>query len=116
MNSGKILITIDVLKVNKDKIKERRFTTKDGKEVIAKDLNLEIVPLKEPKLIKEGDAWALYKTHFVALEQTQEERQNKVKSLIVGDGRQFLDKGSKVEEKADDVPMDDINPSDIPFN
>lgn len=111
----KILITIDVTKVDKSKIVERRFTDKQGHEVIAKDLKLEIVPLKEPKLIKEGDTWTLYKTHFVALEQTQDERQNKVKSLIVGDGRQFLEKSVKAEEPADDVPMEDISADSIPF-
>ncbi len=115
MANKRVLMTIDVTKVNKDKIKERRFTTKDGKEVIAKDLDLELVELNEPKLIKEGDTWALYKTHFVSLPQTKEEREGKVKSLIVGDGRQFLEKGARADEQTDDVPTEDISADSIPF-
>ena len=35
-------------------------------EVTVKDLNLEVVPLKEKKLIKQTDKGTIFKTHFVA--------------------------------------------------
>lgn len=112
----KLSITVDVTKVNKDKIVERRFFTKDNKEVVAKDLKLDVVPLREPKLIKEGDTWAMWKTHFVAIPQTTEEREQKVKSLIVGDGIMFKTKQTPKQADVEDVvDTEDIDPSLIPF-
>ena len=111
----RISIKIDVTKINKDKIVERHFTTKDGKDVAARELKLDIVPLKEPKLIKEGETWAMWKTHFVSIAQTDDERKNKAKSVIIGNGIMFKDK--KAEEQSQDVPypVEEINPEDIPF-
>ena len=70
----KISLTIDVSKIDKTKIVDRTFKTKDGQTITSKDLKLEVVPVQEPKLIKEGDTWSMWKTHFVALEQTKEDR------------------------------------------
>jgi len=111
----KILITVDVTKIDKSKIVERRFTNKLGHEVTVKDLKMEVVELKEPKLITQGGDWQLWKTHFVALEQTKQQKEAKEKSVIIGEGASFLKPSSKVKEPEDDVPMEDINPSDIPF-
>jgi len=106
----KISLTIDVSKIDKTKIVDREFTTKDGQVIKSKDLKLDVVPVKEPKLIKEGDTWEMWKTHFVAMEQTKEERENKVKSVILGDGIMFKKKFAETQEVAEE-----INPEDIPF-
>jgi len=105
----KLSLTIDVSKIDKTKIVDRTFKTKDGQTITSKDLKLEVVPVQEPKLIKEGDTWSMWKTHFVALEQTKEERENKVKSVILGDGIMFKKKGEQKQEE----PEEDI--SSIPF-
>jgi hypothetical protein len=114
---NKINIRIDVLKVPKDRIVERRYKDKNNHEVICKDLKLEVVPLREPKLIKEGADWAMYKTHFVALEQTKEQREAKEKSVIIGDGISFLKKGDDVskQEHEDLAKADSFDASSIPF-
>ena len=106
----KISLTIDVSKIDKTKIVDREFTTKDGQVIKSKDLKLDVVPVKEPKLIKEGDTWEMWKTHFVAMEQTKEERENKVKSVILGDGIMFK---SKVDEQNQEEASEDV--SSIPF-
>jgi hypothetical protein len=111
-----------VSKINKSKITERKYTNKEGVEVVIKELSLDIVPLKQSKIIKEGDTWTMVKTHFVAEPQTKEERENGQPSVILGDGIVF--KGKEKEAKSfypsapsDDIdyPSDDINPEDIPF-
>jgi len=106
----KISIKIDVSKIDKSMITHRTFKTKDGKEVTVREIALDIVPVKEAKLLKEGDTYQLWKTHFVTIPQTKEERENKIKSPILGDGIMFKNK---------DVPQGelspDISPDDIPF-
>lgn len=93
----RIKISIDVTKVPKDKIVERRFTNNAGHEVVARELKAEVVPLKEPKIIKTGDTWELWKTHFVALEQTEEERKAKKSGVIVGAGVMFRNKEASAD-------------------
>jgi hypothetical protein len=112
----KLSITIDVSKIDKKTITERRWMNKDGHEVISKDLKLDIVPVKEPKKIKEGDTWEMWKTHFVAIPQTKEEREKNIKSVIVGDAIMFKEKAESAEEEAlakHDAETEDT--SNIPF-
>jgi hypothetical protein len=104
----RIKISIDVTKVPKDKITERRFTNSQGHEVVARELKAEVVPLNEPKVIKTGDTWELWKTHFVALEQTQEEKSVKKSGAIVGAGVMFRAKTAPVIDDgvtADEIPF-----------
>lgn len=107
----KIIITIDVSRIDRNQIKERRYTDKQGHEVIAKELKLEVIPLRESKVVKEGENWKAVKTHFVAEAQTKEQREKNEKSKIIGNGIVF-------KKKVEPVPAntkDEINPEDIPF-
>ena len=106
--SERIKISIDVTKVPKDKIVERRYTNSAGHEVVARELKAEVVEMKpeSQKVIKSGDTWELVKTHFVALEQTKEEKEAKKNSAIVGAGVMFRNKAPIVN--------DAVNPDDIP--
>ncbi len=111
----KIIIKLDVSKIDKSKIVTKTFTTKTGETVTKKVLDLEIVPLKGTRLVKDGDTYQLLKTHFVAETQTKEERANKIKSKIIGEGLMFKNKVvQKVEE--DIMPeTEQIDDSEIPF-
>lgn len=105
----KISIKIDLSKIDKTKITERKYTNKEGVEVTIKELALDIVPLKEKKVIKEGDTWTMVKTHFVAEPQTKQERDNGQPSVILGDGIVFENKGESTPPQAkEEVP-------DFPF-
>lgn len=97
---SKILITLDLSKVSKNKVVPREYVNKDNVTVKTKDYKIEVVELKEPKLLKEGDGWRLFKTHFVAEEQTREERDAKAPTVYVGSGVTFEGK-SKSEEEDD---------------
>lgn len=104
---NKIKIKIDATKIPREKIIERRYTNKAGHEVIVKDIEFDIVPKKEPKLIKEGDTWQLWETHFVSLSQTAQERQAKEKGIILGNGYTFTDK-KEVQETESELTADEI--------
>lgn len=107
---GKISITLDLSKIDKTRIVPRTFTNREGVEHTAKEYKVELVPLKESKLVAQGDWGKMIKTHFVAQAQTKEEREAKKPSIYVGDGFKF----ERPEEPAaapltkDDVPFDDF--------
>lgn len=117
---NKINITIDVSKIDKSKIVDRKFTTKDGQEVVIKEYKMELIQLKEPKFVKEGDTYKMIKTHFVKESQTKEEKAEKRPDNFIGDGFVFEPKESPVES---DSPRqtsagyngEKINVEDIPF-
>lgn len=102
----KLILKIDVSKINKANIVDRKFTTQDGTPVVTKELTLELIELKAPKFIKEGADWQMFKTHFIAEPQTKEQRERKEKSNILGGGIEFR---NKVDPTMGDVeyPMKD---------
>jgi hypothetical protein len=116
---NKIKLTLDVTKIEKDKILSRTYINKGGVEVTVKDLNLEVVPLKEKKFIKDTEKGTLYKTHFVAHASTKNDDGTWDNGSIIGDGITFEPKGDNVPPQAREdgikFPDDEINPNDIPF-
>ena len=113
----KINLKLDVSKIEKDKIKPRTYTNKEGVDVTTQDLDLELVELKEKKLIKEGDTWIMYKTHFVAHPSVKNADGTYNNGSIIGDGITFEDKSSapQATAPAPEYPEEEINPEDIPF-
>lgn len=101
---NKILLTIDLSKVKKDRIVDRTYKDKDGNELVSKDYKMEAIELDEPKVIKEGDTWRLVKTHFLVQAKTKEEREAKVKTVFLGDGLQFED----LTNQSNDLTSDEI--------
>jgi len=85
----KISIKLDLAKVDKSRIVPRSFQTKEGEEVVAKEYAISVVPLKEPKLIKEGATWKMWKKYFVVEEHSKEEREGGKKDVFLGDGIVF---------------------------
>lgn len=119
---NKLSITIDVNKIDKKRLQNRVIKKQDGTGYEAKEMKLEVIPLKERKVLSSGDTWELVKVGFVAEAPTKAEREAKTKTNIVGDATQFIDKnpvpsferdsqGRPVGEKA----VAEIDPNDIPF-
>jgi hypothetical protein len=109
----KISITIDLGKLDKTRINTRTYENKEGEVITVKEYKMDIVPLTEPKLIKEGDTWRMMKTHFVSNTATKEEREAKTKMVGVGEGIMFVDKNEVSVDDIDQTPVDEID--DIPF-
>lgn len=112
----KILVKLDLTKIDKEKIETRTYTTKEGVEVTQKLYPIEIVESASTQTIKEGDTWNLKKTHMVFGGQTKEERQQQVKAPYLGDGLQFVDKQEAVDDEYENyLNNDNTNPEDLPF-
>jgi len=92
----KILLTLDVSKIDKTRINNRKYTNKEGEEVSVSEITLEVVPIKEPQVIKDTDKYTLKKTHFAVHSSTKEERDGGYKSAYVGNGVQFTNKNEYV--------------------
>ncbi len=109
----KISITIDLTKLDKSRIVERPYTNAAGETVTAKEYKMDVVPLKESKIIKEGNGWAMVKKYFVVQAQTKEERTAKAPSLFLGDGIVFVD--TNAPEAAPEAAPETLKDSDVPF-
>ena len=105
--SKSIECSIDVSKIDKNRIEEREYTNKEGKIIKQKLYKFTVVESKDKKMIKEGDGWTLFKTHFIAEKRDKDEEKN-----YIGDGMTFENTDKK---EVIDFPEDDINPNDIPF-
>ena len=119
---NKISITIDVNKIDKTRLQTRVIKKQDGTGYSAKELKIEVIPLKEPKVLSNGDTWELVKVGFVAEAPTKAEREAKTKTNIVGDATIFKDKNAvpkfdrDSQGKAIGEPVtEDVNPEDIPW-
>lgn len=102
----KINITLDVSKINKDKIVERKYKNKNGEEIVEKNYKIEVVPTKEKKMVTSGPSWVLMKTHYVVEAQTKEEKANKEKQNYVGNGYQFESKQGDLMAEANPFTKD----------
>ena len=89
----KITVNIDLTKIDKTRIVERKYTNAAGVEITAKEYKMDVVEVKPEnfKTIASGDTWALVKKFFVADSPTKEERAAQTKTNFVGDGVVFVD-------------------------
>lgn len=85
----KISVTIDLTKIDKTRIVERKYLNADGTEGVAKEYKVDVVPLKQVKVIKSTPQYTMIKKYFVVQAQTKEERVAKAPSIFVGDGIVF---------------------------
>ena len=108
----KVSINVDVTKLPEERIHERSWTDRNGETHTSKEIRLDVVPLKNPKVIKEYDSSTLMKTHFVCLSQTKEERQARAETVYVGEGTQFINDASPSSHEP--AFMDDMD-DQIPF-
>ena len=115
---SKVILKIDLNKVDMSKVVTRKYTNSNGQEVEVRELSLDLVNLKEPKFVKEFSNSIMKKIAFLVEPQTKEQREKKEPSNFVGDGFVFESKEvEQVEESSDDSIdyPDEPNPEDIPF-
>jgi len=116
---NKIILKIDLNKVDMSKVVTRKYTNNAGQEVETRELSIDLVNLKEPKFVKEFANSIMKKVAFLVEPQTKEQREAKERSNFVGDGFIFDNKESETQEDSSDdsisYPDDEPNPDDIPF-
>ena len=103
---NKISVTLNLSKIDKTRIVDRTYKDKEGNDVTEKNYKVEVIELKQPSFVAEGDTWTMNKTHFVVDAQSKDERAEKKPANYVGEGFQFENKN--VEQVNQDL-------SEIPF-
>jgi len=78
---SKITITLDAAKL-RNLVTKREFNAKDGTPMHVQEVRFELVPVKEPKIIHEGNGYKLQKSHFASVIQTKEEREAQAERII----------------------------------
>ena len=86
---NKISISLNLSKIDKDKIVERTYKNKQGEEVKEKLYKFDLVESSNQTVVATGDTWVLKKTHFGVEQQTKEEKAQKVKPNYVAEGLIF---------------------------
>ena len=83
---------LDVTKINKDKIVSRTFTNKQGQEITVKEIELEIVPIKETKeIFNKCDGRRLMKVGFISEKSIKNEDGTYTNGTILGDVTEWQD-------------------------
>lgn len=114
---NKIIASVDLTKINKDRIRVETYTNKEGVEVTKKMYDFEVIPLKpeQQKTITSAadGSWTLKKTHFVTDAANKEERAAKTKMATLGEGKQFITTGENYNQEVNNVST--VNGEEIPF-
>lgn len=82
---SKITITLDATKL-RELVTKREFNAKDGTPMQVQEVRFELVPVKDPKIIHEGNGYKLQKSHFASVIQTKEEREAQAETIFIGEG------------------------------
>lgn len=107
---AKISVTIDVDKIDKSKITSRTYKNKDGQDVTVREYKMDVVELKEPKYITEGDTWKLFKTHFVC----EANNDSDAETVFLGDGVVFKNKDMATQAQ-ENLGYGEGSDDEIPF-
>lgn len=82
---SKITISLDASKL-RPLVSKRQFQNKEGQTMEVQEVKFELVPVKEPKIIYEGNGYKLQKSHFASVIQTKEEREAQAETIFIGEG------------------------------
>lgn len=96
----KLRLKINLSDVDKTKITERTFETKDGETKTVKELTLDCVELKEHKVIPVNGDFILKKTHFLAHPSKKKDDGEYEDTIYVGEATQ-IENGSSSDDPLD---------------
>lgn len=113
---SKITITLDATKL-RGLVSKRQFKNKDGVDMEVQEVKFELVPVKEPKIIYEGNGYKLQKSHFASVIQTKEERESQAETIYIGEGITTLwdNAGQGNVFSAKPVTENEEEETDLPF-
>lgn len=114
---------IDVTKINKNNLVERSFKNKNGDLITVKELEIELLDIKEPKVLSDTEKGTLKKVGFITEKSFINPEGKWENGVTLGDITVWEKKveQAKVEQKTPEVkddiqyPTEDINIDDIPF-
>lgn len=120
---NKISIKLNIDKINKSKIKTRSYTNKSGANITVREYEVEVVPIREEKVVHSTDKFDFVKIGFVSDRSVKRPDGSWEDGTILGDAIEIRTRTDS-QEPADDEPsvqiggynMDDIiDPDEIPF-
>lgn len=114
---SKISITLDASKL-RNLVSKRQFQNKEGKTMEVQEVKFELVPVKEPKIIYEGNGYKLQKSHFASVIQTKEEREAQSETIFIGEGITTIwdnTGGGNVFNVTPVTESTENEPEDLPF-
>lgn len=111
---GKITVTLDATKL-RNLVTKREFDAKDGTKMQVQEIKFELVEVKEPKIIFEGNGYKLQKTHFASVIQTKEERESQAETVFIGEGITTIWDQKEQIFTATPVSNNEDEPDDLPF-
>lgn len=91
----KLILNVDLSKIDKTRIQEKVFTNKEGNQVKQLNYRMEVILLDEDrhKTIKEYETSSMVKTGFVVEGKTKEEREAKTPDVFLSDVIEFIQTG-----------------------
>lgn len=114
---SKISITLDASKL-RNLVSKRQFQNKEGVTMEVQEVKFELVPVKEPKIIYEGNGYKLQKSHFASVIQTKEEREAQSETIFIGEGITTLWDNAGQGQVFNATPVvegEKAEPEDLPF-
>ena len=116
---NKISLRIDLKKIDKNKAIPRVYTNQAGVEVTEFNYDVDVLPLRQEKLIKEGDTWALWKVGFVSEKSTKNADGSYNNGNIIGESTEMRTKQTSEPVSPSVTPKgyegEVADTSDIPF-
>jgi hypothetical protein len=109
---SKITVTLDATKL-RNLVTKREFDAKDGTKMQVQEVRFEIVGVKEPKIIFEGNGYKLQKSHFASVIQTKEEREAQAETIFIGEGITTI--WEQKEQVFSATPVNEEQTDDLPF-
>jgi hypothetical protein len=106
---AKIQVTLDAAKM-RSLISKREYTNKNKETVILQEVKFELVEVKDPKIIFDGEKHQLVKTHFAAAIQTKAEREAKTPTNYIGEGFTTVFKDNAPTAKSAPTPEQEEMP------
>lgn len=112
---SKITITLDATKL-RNLVSKREYQNKQGENVQIQEVKFELVPVKEPKTVFNGNGFRLDKTHFASVIQTKEEREAKAETVFIGEGISTIWENAEQPNIFNAVPVtQESDTDDLPF-
>ncbi len=112
---SKIQVTLDATKL-RSLVSKRSYKNKENIDVEVQEVKFELIAVKEPKTIYNGNGYRIDKTHFASVIQTKEQREAKTETVFIGDGFTTIwENTTSSAETNTAVPIAQEEHDDLPF-
>lgn len=113
---NKITIKLNIDKIDRSKIKSRSYKNKSGIDVTVREYEVEIIPIREEKVVHSTDKYDFVKIGFASDRSVKRPDGKWDDGTILGDAVEIRSKtAGERTVNMDDIDDGSINVDDIPF-